>query len=465
VGTVAIKERGKEMKTEERRELLWRFVIGLLVLHATGVFAVWLWALSRPHMVDPIEVRVANIVALWREGYLPYNFADRLPAVWNPYGPVYEWLCAFIPSSVHPYWNGRLLSIASLILTALAIVVWSRRLTGKFSLGIVASLLLLTAKPIFAFGHLCRVDMFGVMLSALGFVLIVSNRNRSKIATMIGVLSMILAFHVKVTFVAAPVACCLALWREEKFRAIGVGLAWLVGALGGLIALQWWTEGAYLFQAQLANLPALWTKPIDMLTRPITSSLFWMLVLILYWRSNKALHIPESIYCFCNLAVAGITSTNPGSSWNYLMEFYVAASLLTARILSSFQQKARASIIALLLCHSIFSLLHTTYFMAKNVRKVVKYSQAYKQAQYQIVSLMSSNQRILLIKSLTGMDALMSFGKVNLIDLPKELTPKSEELARGALQIGEIDAVFVGDELTPMQSTKERQKLKILKAN
>ena len=103
--------------------------------------------------------------------------------------------------------------------------------------------------------------------------------------------------------------------------------------------------------------------------------------------------------------------------------------------------------------------------MAENVRKVVKYSQAYKQAQYQIVSLMSFNRRILLIKSLAGMDALLSFGKVNLIDLPKELTPKSEELARRALEIGEIDAVFVGDELTPMQSTKEQQKLKILKAN
>ncbi|MFA0783470.1 hypothetical protein [Fervidibacter sacchari] len=281
------------MKTEERRELLWKFAVGLLVLHATGVFAVWLWALSRPHMVDPIEVRVANIAALWRNGYLPYNFADRLPAVWNPYGPVYEWLCAFMPQPLHPYWNGRLISIASLILTALAIVAWSKRLTGKFTLGMIASLLLLTAKPIFAFGHLYRVDMFGVMLSALGFVLIVSNR--SKVATIIGVLLMILAFHVKITFVAAPVACCLVLWREEKFRAIGVGLAWLVGALGGLFVLQWWTKGAYLFQAQLANLPTLWTKPIDMLTRPLTSSLFWMIALILWGRSGKVLHMPESI--------------------------------------------------------------------------------------------------------------------------------------------------------------------------
>jgi len=440
------------MKTEERRELLWKFAVGLLVLHATGVFAVWLWALSRPHMVDPIEVRVANIAALWRNGYLPYNFADRLPAVWNPYGPVYEWLCAFMPQPLHPYWNGRLISIASLILTALAIVAWSKRLTGKFTLGMIASLLLLTAKPIFAFGHLCRVDMFGVMLSALGFVLIVSNR--SKVATIIGVLLMILAFHVKITFVAAPVACCLALWREEKLRAIGVGIAWLVGALGGLFVLQWWTKGAYLFQAQLANLPTLWTKPIDMLTRPLTSSLFWMIALILWGRSGKVLHMPESIYCFCSLAVAGITSTNPGSSWNYLMEFYVAAALLTVKMLSSLQQELKAKIIALLLCHSIFSLFHTNYFLAKDVQRTIKYSQAYKKAKYRIAPLMSLNQKILLIQSSAGKDILLSFGKVNFIDLPKELEPKLEELARRALQTREVDAVFVGDELIPMKLAK-----------
>jgi hypothetical protein len=437
---------------EKKGETLLRFGIGLLMLHAAIIFLVWLWALSRPHMVDPIEVRVANIAALWRNGYLPYNFADRLPAVWNPYGPVYEWLCAFMPRPLHPYWNGRLISIASLILTALAIIAWSKKLTGKFTHGVVASLLLLTAKPIFAFGHLCRVDMFGVMLSALGFVLILSNR--SKITTIIGVLLMILAFHVKITFVAAPITCCLVLWRKEKLRAIGVGLTWLVGALGGLLALQWWTKGAYLFQAQLANLPTLWTKPIDMLTRPLTSSFFWMLALILWGRLNKILHMPESIYCFFSLIVAGITSTNPGSSWNYLMEFYVAVALLTVRMLSFLQQEVNTKIIVLLLYHSIFSYFHTTYFIAKDIQKVINYSQIYKKTQYRISSLMILNQNILLIRSVVGIDALLSCGKFNLIDLPKELKSKEEELAYKALQTRKIDIVFIGDELIPMKLVK-----------
>ncbi len=140
------------------------------------------------------------------------------------------------------------------------------------------------------------------------------------------------------------------------------------------------------------------------------------------------------------------------------MEFYVAAALFTVRVLSFIHQKARAKIIVLLLFHLIFSLFHTTYFMAKDVRKIVKYSQVYEQAKHRIASLKSPNQRIVLIQSLTGMDVLLSFGKVNLLDLPKELTLKSEELARRALQTGEVDAVFVGDDLTPMQLTKERQK-------
>jgi hypothetical protein len=158
-----------------------KIAIGLMVLHAIGVLVVWVWALSRPHMVEPIEIRVANLIALWREGYLPYGFADRLPAVWNPYGFVYEWLCSLRWGTLHPYWNGRLLSIMAAMLTALCLLLWSHQQTGSIKGGVVATLLLLTAKPIFAFGHLCRVDMLGVALSMLGFVWVMGGRCGLKI--------------------------------------------------------------------------------------------------------------------------------------------------------------------------------------------------------------------------------------------------------------------------------------------
>jgi len=64
------------------------------------------------------------------------------------------------------------------------------------------------------------------------------------------------------------------------------------------------------------------------------------------------------------------------------------------------------------------------------------------------------NQNILLIRSGVGIDALLSFGKFNLIDLPKELKSKEEELAYKALQTRKIDTVFVGDELIPMKLVK-----------
>jgi hypothetical protein len=179
-----------------------------------------------------------------------------------------------------------------------------------------------------------------------------------------------------------------------------------------------------------------------------------MLALILWGRLNKILHMPESIYCFFSLIVAGITSTNPGSSWNYLMEFYVAVALLTVRMLSFLQQEVNTKIIVLLLYHSIFSYFHTTYFIVKDIQKVINYSQIYKQTQYRISSLMILNQNILLIRSGVGIDALLSFGKFNLIDLPKELKSKEEELAYKALQTRKIDTVFVGDELIPMKLVK-----------
>jgi hypothetical protein len=426
-----------------------KIAIGLMVLHAIGVLVVWVWALSRPHMVEPIEIRVANLIALWREGYLPYGFADRLPAVWNPYGFVYEWLCSLRWGTLHPYWNGRLLSIMAAMLTALCLLLWSHQQTGSIKGGVVATLLLLTAKPIFAFGHLCRVDMLGVALSMLGFVWVMGGRCGLKIG--LGILMMVLAFHVKVTFVAAPVACCLAFWQNQRHRAMAIGLLWAVGALGGLALLQWWTKGAYLFQAQLANTPSLWTKPIDMLTRPLTSSPFWMLALLFFHRSQrKLLSAPESLYCLCSLIVAGVTSTNPGSSWNYLMEFYGAIALLTVRALNSLPTKGLTwQLGALLLCYALFSLLHTSYFMAKDVQKVIAYVPAYQRARSRLAVLLRDHPRLLIFGSSAGMDALLSFGKANLLDLPDELAERSQALMRQALQAGSIDMVLFGDDLKP----------------
>jgi hypothetical protein len=47
------------------------------------------------------------------------------------------------------------------------------------------------------------------------------------------------------------------------------------------------------------------------------------------------------------------------------------------------------------------------------------------------------------------MDALLSFGKANLLDLPDELAERSQALMRQALQAGSIDMVLFGDDLKP----------------
>lgn len=438
-----------------KMEIYIKVTIILLIFHAIVVFAFWVWALNRPHMVDPIEVRVANIVALWRNGYLPYNFADRLPAVWNPYGPLYEWLCAFLNlGSLHPYWNGRLLSLLAFILIVFSIVSWAWKYSD-IRCGLLSVLLLLTSKPIFSFGHLYRVDMLGVAFSVLGFVLTISWN--SKFTRIIGIFMMILAFHVKITFVAAPIACTIIMFRQERFKALSIAIGWLTGAIAGFLLLQWWTDGAYLFQAKLANLPTLWTKPLDMLTRPLTSSLFWMLALILWCRTSKLRNLPEVVYCLCSLAVAGITSTNPGSSWNYLIEFYTASALLSGRVFYFLlTHNIKKIFVVLFLCHSIFSIIHTTYFIVRDVQKVTTYKCSFEQAKSFIKSMLPFYQKIVIFESLTGMDALLSFGKFNFVDLPRELQQESKILLQQALIKNEIDLVLIGDDLIPMK--KESQK-------
>jgi hypothetical protein len=132
------------------------------------------------------------------------------------------------------------------------------------------------------------------------------------------------------------------------------------------------------------------------------------------------------------------------------MEFYGAIALLTVRALNSLPTKELTwQLGALLLCHALFSLLHTSYFMAKDVQKVIAYVPAYQRARSRLAVLLRDHPRLLIFGSSAGMDALLSFGKANLLDLPDELAERSQALMRQALQAGSIDMVLFGDDLKP----------------
>lgn len=453
----------QEMLVQEKKGNHWWSILWtLLGINGLIIAGFWTCKLTVPHMLDFGELEVMNAVYWWRRGVIPpYTSSSQLPTFANHYGPVYEGLCALLPSPIHPYFIGRILSLLATVALLLTVTFWVFRWTRSWTCGFLAALLLLTAKPVFTFGIVHRVDAMAVGLSVAGFVLVLSVRH--PLLVVIGSALMALGFHTKLTIVAAPIACIIALWNRERSKAILVGGIWLMLTIGGIIILQLTTNGNYLRHAVLGNEPSLWLKPFDMLTRPLTSSPFWVVLAFYAWRKadscERSALRAELLYLAVALAIAGITSTNPGSSWNYLLDFYVALAMLTGRLIWLMMQKAafhNTLIIALLLAHALFSIPHTTYFNAKDWASVKRYGEEFVKVKAQLHNVLTHSRRyshrIAVLKSGLVMDVALSYRLPNHIALPGNMQKQMEDLAMKALQQGQLDLVIVGDTLEVLEA-------------
>lgn len=446
------------MKTNKNNNRWWEVIWIFLSIHLLIVVAFWVYKLMSPHMVDCIEVRVLNAVCWWKKtGTLPYTGVDQIPAFWNPYGPVYEWICKLLPAVIHPYFVGRFISLISTLSIMFVTALWVHHWTRNWSCSMLAALLLLTAKPMFTFGIVHRVGAMAVGLSMMGFTLVLLTRDWLSIV--IGAILMVLSFHTKLTAIAAPIACIIALLGKDRPRALLVGGIWFMLIIGSVIVLQITTNGNYLRQAVLGNEPSQWLKPFDMLTRPLTSSPFWVALVFYAWRGagshERRAFRAELSYLAIALMIARITSTNPGSSWNYLLDFYVALAMMTGRLIWLMMQKAafyNMTIIALLLAHALFSIPHTVYFNVKDWASMRKYREEFVKVKAELREVLSNSRRVAVLKSGLVMDVSLSYGLPNYIDLPGEMERQMEGLAMRALQQGQIDLVIFGDTLKVLKA-------------
>ncbi|MCX7778230.1 MAG: hypothetical protein N2381_09295 [Armatimonadetes bacterium] len=453
-------------KVRENSWRLWLFIFAILGINTAILSTFWAFKLIAPHMLDWGELEVLNAVYWWKRGFIPpYSSLDQIPAFANHYGPIYEGICAILPSFVHPYFTGRILSLLATLSILFTVALWVFYKTKNWSYSLLAVMLLLTAKPLFTFGIVHRVDALAVGFSAIGFALVLLTRHWLKVG--LGVALMALGFHTKLTAVAAPIACIIALWREERRKALLVGGSWLLMAAVGLGILQIISDGNYLRHASLGNEPSEWLKPFDMITRPLTSSPFWVALAFYSWRITNACKSyafkPELSYLAAALFIAGITATNPGSSWNYLLDFYVALAMLTGRLIWLAIQKdtARNAVVSLLIAHALFAVLHTGYFNAKDIAKVQTYRREFLDAKAKLGDIFANSHRIAILGSGSAVDVALSYGLPNYIDLPSKMRRYAEELAINALRKGQLDLVVIAKEKLEVITREKIGRIKV----
>ena len=243
------------MCPERRREAafaatLWALVAGIICLYL-ALFA--LCAAGR--LASPVEEftygeswlldgarRVAHGEGL-------YSPPDQIPIMHIAYTPLYYGLVGALQRVVGDsgYTVGRVVSLGATLVGAGAMA-WSlKRLTTRWSFGLLAAGFFLTQNlTALLWAPLHRVDALALGLTLVGLALATAGRPPMAAALFV------LALMTKQTFVAAPIAVAITLWPCKKelyrFGAIVVG-----GAGVGLVVAQWLTHGWFLWHTVTAN--------------------------------------------------------------------------------------------------------------------------------------------------------------------------------------------------------------------
>ncbi len=430
----------------------------LLAIQTAAIVVFWTWQFFARHAVEPYEVSMLVNALWWKSGHPPYTHLAELPVIQNPYGPVFQWLWVVLPSfEAQPYLVGRAISVLSILGIAIAAAVWLRREKAPWAAVAVAIMLIFASKPWILFGPLGRVDALAVLLSVVGLLLVVAYRSRLGLAAALTVFT--IAVSVKLTALAAPATAVLYLWMVDRRRSIAFALAAAVLLPGSVLVLQWATDGAYLFNASFGNEPTHVLKAIELPARSLIS-LFWLIGLAV---AIRRLGLPKgsassaaAIYAAVSLGVAAVFSLNPLSSWNYLMELYVALGLLTGFLITRLHDDAathdRPSRTPVFLAvHAAVALVVSLSVIAETRGEVLDYRERYEAAHEQLAPLVRDGREVLILDSQVGKDALAGLGQANAVSVPKavEARPEIQSLIR-RLAVPGFDLILTGDRLIPL---------------
>ena len=432
-------------------------------LAAIGSIVALFWArlLRTPHMVENVEVQVLSLTLWWKDGLFPYLQPTELPVLQNPYGPLYQWLCMKLPwTSAQPYLVGRAISVAAILTTLTLVFAWVQGRTASRRLAALAVLLPLASKPLILFAPLYRVDSLALMFSVLGFFLV--TRRPTDIGLVTGAIAFLFAFITKMTFIAAPLATIIFLWLSGRRRgAVLLASLTALALPASVVYLEWLSGGAYLASASFGNLPTAPLKSLELLLRP-GLSLFWLAALVVAARAagfdpEKS---PTLLYVLSSLIVAATFGANPLSSWNYLMEFYVALGMLTGEILHRDLRRygLRPAVSALLTLHAAVTLPMAVGWMYRANEPLTEYRWRYETALARLAPWKETGTRVVVLDSVAGRDALNALAAPNAVAAPPSIedTPLVAGAVDRALGRGEVELVLRGDDWIRAERTLAR---------
>lgn len=308
--------------------------------------------LGFPYQVEYGEGPVLGWTQQLAMGQWPYKPFAAFPWSFSVYTPGYlaasALLARLLPLTTPLWFGGRLLSLLSALGLALLIPLAVR----SRGAGLLA-LLWLATPYLFRWATFFRPDLFALLWSAVGLVLLQRALARDeRRLLLVAVLCLVLAFFSKQSFFAAPLAGLFYLARQRRaWLPLYVGSGALAGLLCGSL-LSWASGGAMLDNLILAN------------ANPFSWSALWhferaffqtvpLLALLALWRIWQRPGGLFALYALLSLLVT--ISVGKAGAWeNYFLEPLWAFCVLAAQALPALPARERLLPALLLLQLALF---------------------------------------------------------------------------------------------------------------
>jgi len=327
------------------------FILPLALGVGLAVLLLWtqhaLKYLAFPYPLDDGEGFCLNQALLLAAGKPLYPSIQNPPYIVTNYPPFFQAVLSIFADPLRPsFLAGRMISVISTILTALAAAGCVRAATQDHRAGWIAALLVISSPVVYFWGALLRVD---VLASALGMLALWIAMSATGPRVFWALPLLIASLYTRQSSVEAAIAIAAALIlggnssRSAQRASAGMGLAlfaaWIACAAAILLPLQIWTGSEFWRHTVVYTRTEFFPQRILSAGQWILPSHALMLILALF-ALPRALTDPRrrmlAFFFLASLATS-LLSGKVGSDLNYYLNLVIAsaclAGLLAADIL------------------------------------------------------------------------------------------------------------------------------------
>ncbi len=310
------------------------FLILLALLAAlTYRYASYTAALLRyPYEWDDDEAFAVHFAQRLLDHQPIYVDFDKLPMVSLHYPPLFPAAIALlVPKYGATLLAGRLVSLASVVGIGLLVILIVRQETRRWSLGLLAALLVVAGPYVTIFAPLSRHDAMAMFLALAG-VLFVRQYPRSCLALLLGLVVLVLACFTKVQAVILVPAAFWHLARRGWKTSLVAAHLFAIAGVACLIYLQVRSGGQFWRSAVTAQASDYLRSFLASRTREFLQEHAILVAIavgaVIHQIARRDLDAWGAL-TICSVVIVLLTGKR-GAAINYYIPFIVAASICTA---------------------------------------------------------------------------------------------------------------------------------------